>query len=423
MHRSEKSAGIMWKIAEANTEMVNRATAKKNTEMANGATAKAGIALFILAAFILGGCGNAAPAQTVDYRNLAEPLNPNLRADALGQSASLPPEEQNFGEGTQQPAAEEPPEISITISAAGDVTLGNHHEQEYAYSFRQAYEQAEDKSIFFQNVYDIFSEDDMTLVNLEGPLTLSENRREGQVYSIKGDPSYVELLTLGSIEAVSMANNHRLDYGEQGSLDTVEALENAGIVYAYESNVGFYETKGIRIGFVAVNEVSQGSAVEKTLQEGIRTLQEEGVDLILACCHWGVEKDNYPENYQQTLGRKCIDWGADLVIGHHPHVLQGIEEYQGKYIIYSLGNFCFGANRNPSDKDTIIFQQTFTFVEGSRQEDKNIRIIPCSISSVSTRNDFRPTPAQGEDAKRIINRMNEYSAVFGVAFSEEGYPK
>lgn len=411
MHRSKKSTGIMRKIANTSREMSNRAAAKTC------------IALLLLSALALGGCGSAAPTQTVDYRNLAEPLNPTIKEDEPGEKESLPSAEPNSGEGTQQPATEEPSEISITISAAGDVTLGNHQEQEYAYSFRQAYDQAEDKSIFFQNVYDIFSQDDMTLVNLEGPLTLSDNRREGQVYSIKGDPSYVELLTLGSIEAVSMANNHRLDYGEQGSLDTVEALKNAGIVYAYESNVGIYETKGIRIGFVAVNEVSQGSTVEKTLQDGIGTLKEQGVDLILACCHWGVEKDNYPESYQQTLGRKCIDWGADLVIGHHPHVLQGIEEYQGKYILYSLGNFCFGANRNPSDKDTVIFQQTFTFVDGNRQEDKNIRIIPCSVSSVSTRNDFRPTPARGEDAERIINRMNEYSANYRVAFSEEGYLK
>ena len=452
MHRSEKCTGIMRKIANTGREMSNRAVAKTNAEiqngviaeahreMPNGATAnatikmphankgmtgtgkKAGIALLLLSALAFGGCGSAAPAQTVDYRNLAEPLNPNMGEDTSGQSDPLPSADLSPAEGTQHPT-EDAAEISITISAAGDVTLGNHQEQEYAYSFRQAYDQAEDKSIFFQNVYDIFSQDDMTLVNLEGPLTLSDNRREGQVYSIKGDPSYVELLTLGSIEAVSMANNHRLDYGEQGCLDTVEALKNAGIVYAYESNVGIYETKGIRIGFVAVNEVSQGSTVEKTLQDGIGTLKEQGVDLILACCHWGVEKDNYPESYQQTLGRKCIDWGADLVIGHHPHVLQGIEEYQGKYILYSLGNFCFGANRNPSDKDTIIFQQTFTFVDGNRQEDKNIRIIPCSVSSVSTRNDFCPTPAQGEDAERIIHRMNEYSADYGVAFSEEGYLK
>lgn len=309
-------------------------------------------------------------------------------------------------------------EISITISAVGDVTLGNYLTQDYAWSFRQTYEQVQDDAYFFENVYDIFSRDDMTLVNLEGPLTYSEDMREGQ-YIIKGDPEYVNILTSGSVETASMANNHRLDYKEQGTKDTVEALTGAGIVYAYDNNVGIYETKGIRIGFVAVNEIALGQGVEKFLQEGIALLQEEQVDLILACCHWGIERENYPEEYQKTLGRKCIDWGADLVIGHHPHVLQGIEEYQGKYIVYSLGNFCFGANRNPSDKDTMIFQQTFVFADGEQTE-AEARIIPCSVSSTSARNDYKPTPATGEEAVRIINRVNEYSRDFGVQFDEAG---
>ncbi len=143
--------------------------------------------------------------------------------------------------------------------------------------------------------------------------------------------------------------------------------------------------------------------------------------MVLASCHWGIEREYYPEDYQKSLGRKCIDWGADLVIGHHPHVLQGVEEYEGKFILYSLGNFCFGANRNPEDKDCMIFQQTFTFVEGERREDRDIRVIPCSVSSVSTRNDYKPTPAQGQEAGRILERINEYSRDFGVQFDSEGY--
>ena len=270
----------------------------------------------------------------------------------------------------------------------------------------------------------------MTIVNLEGPLTTSEQMREGQTYCIKGDPAYAHLLTLGDIEAVSFANNHRLDYGEQGSRDTVAALEQEGIVYAYDKNVGIYEIpdsaaahggeRNLKIGIISVNEVEWGAQVEKLIQNNIEVLREQNVDLILACCHWGIEKDTYPENYQQQLGRKCIDWGVDLVIGHHPHVLQGIEEYKGRYIIYSLANFCFGANRNPEDKDTMIFQQIFTFENGEKVEDQNARIIPCMVSSVKTRNDFRPTPATGEDKQRILQRMNEYSSAFGVAFDEDG---
>lgn len=310
--------------------------------------------------------------------------------------------------------------VSITISAAGDVTLGTFAGQDYSYSFPQTYEQTEDKGYFLENVKEIFTADDMTIVNLEGALTTSENMTEGLSYNMKGEPEYAGILSLGSVEAVSMGNNHRLDYGEEGTRDTVAALEQEGIVFAYDENVGYYEVRGIRIGFVSVNEVYWGAAVEKTLEDGIRRLQEEGVDLILACCHWGTELVNYPEDYQKTLGRKCIDWGADLVIGHHPHVLQGVDVYKGRYIIYSLGNFCFGANRNPADKDSMIFQQTFTFDKGVKREDGDVRIIPCSVSSVSSRNDFRPTPAQGEEAKRIIGRINEFSRDFGVKFAEDG---
>lgn len=321
------------------------------------------------------------------------------------------------GEDAAEP---EPEEIRITISAAGDVTLGNYFGQDYAWSFREMWEKQQNPAYFLENVYDIFSSDDMTIVNLEGPLTNAEARKEEQTYCISGDPEYADILTEGSVEAVSMANNHRLDYYEQGTSDTVEAVSSRGISYAYDKNLGLYETKGIRIGFVSVNEVGQGAGVETILKEGIALLREQGADLVLANCHWGIERENYPEEYQLSLGRKCIDWGADLVLGHHPHVLQGIEEYQGKYIVYSLGNFCFGANRNPKDKDSIIFQQTFTFRDGILQEDTETRIIPCSVSSVSNRNDYRPTPAEGEDAQRIIERMNEYSADFGVHINENG---
>ncbi len=323
-------------------------------------------------------------------------------------------------EETDMTVMEEPETVTITITAAGDVTMGNYVGQDYAWSFRQMYDTVDYEGYFFENVADIFSQDDMTIVNLEGVLTFSEELNPGRTYNIKGDPDYARLLTYGSVEAVSMANNHRLDFGENGTRDTLAALEPAGIVYAYDNNVGIYETKGIRIGFVSVNEIGWGQGVEKLMKDGIAKLQEEEVDLILACCHWGIEREYYPTEFQQKFGRECIDWGADLVIGHHPHVLQGVEEYQGKYIIYSLANFCFGANRNPSDKDTMIAQQTFTFIDGERQEETEFRIIPCSITSDPSRNDYRPTPAEGDEALRIIGRVNEYSEGFGLQFDENG---
>lgn len=350
----------------------------------------------------------------------ADPSGPSIQTfepASVDISEIFPTEEPE----TEEPEIEKPEVITFTVSAAGDVTMGNYVGQDYTNSFRQMYSTVESPEYFFENVYDVFSQDDMTIVNLEGVLTYSDQMAGGRTYNIKGDPEYAHILTLGSVETVSMANNHRLDFGEGGTKDTVAALEEEGIIYAYDSIVGIYENKGIKVGYVSVNEIGYGRGIEKQMQDGIAQLKEEGVDLILACCHWGIELDHYPTDFQRTFGKECIDWGADLVIGHHPHVLQGVEEYQGKYIIYSLGNFCFGANRNPTDKDTMIIQQTFTFIDGEKQEDTEFRMIPCGITSDRSRNDYRPTPETGEQAQRIIGRVNEYSAGFGLSFDEDGY--
>ncbi|MBQ9141805.1 MAG: CapA family protein [Lachnospiraceae bacterium] len=326
---------------------------------------------------------------------------------------------------TQKPIPTEAPKtevVTVTISAAGDCSLGNHQEQEYNCSFIQAYDKEGGAEYFLRNVKDIFAADDLTIVNLEGVLTTSNEAQAGRTYNIKGDPSYAKILTEGSVEMVSMANNHRLDYGLGGTADTEDALEAEGIAYAYDTNVTVYETKGIRIGFVSVNEVAWGLGTETLVKEGIDKLRamETPVNMIIVACHWGIEKDNYPEAYQLELGKKCIDMGADLVLGHHPHVLQGIEEYNGKLIVHSLGNFSFGANRNPADKDTMIFQQTFTFVDGVKQEDVAAKVIPCTVSSISHRNNFQPTPLEGDEAVRVIGRLNEYSAELGVMVAEDG---
>lgn len=329
-------------------------------------------------------------------------------------------DEDFFVEASSSQECSLPEEICITITAAGDCSLGNHLQQEYYYSFNQTYDNVENEGYFFQNVKEIFEADDLTIVNLEGTLTDSESPAEGRTYNIKGAPEYAKILTAGSVEAVSMGNNHRLDYGVSGSDDTVEALEAENIVYAYDDVVGIYEVKGIKIGYVSVNETSWGYGSEKFITEGIARLQEQEADLIIACCHWGVEKDNYIEEYQSELGKICIEAGADLVLGHHPHVLQGIEEYNGKYIVYSLANFCFGANRNPADKDTMIFQQTFTFADGEKQEETTARIIPCSVSSVKERNNFQPTPLEGEEGEKVIERLNAYSEEFGLVIEADG---
>lgn len=321
-------------------------------------------------------------------------------------------------ESTEKPASAAPAD-SVTISLAGDCSLGKLSIHSYAGTFYEMYD-LHGASYFFQNVKDIFEQDDMTLVNFEGVLTTS-NKAVEKEFNIKGKPEFNQILVEGDIDAVSFGNNHNRDYGAQSTLDTVAAFQEIGLPYACNDTIGIYETPdGIKIGFVSVNEVYDGARVEIYLKNGIAGLKEQEVDLILACCHWGEEREHYPEAYQTKLGHKCIDWGADLVVGCHPHVLQGIENYSGKYIIYSLGNFCFGANKNPKDKNTMIVQASFPLTDGAVSGDAELKIIPCTISSVTTRNDYCPTVADEKTAAAIIQDMNAYCQPFGVTIDAAG---
>lgn len=308
--------------------------------------------------------------------------------------------------------------VEITISATGDVTLGVTQSTPYEGSFTQEYER-HGETYFFDHVRDIFEKDDMTIVNLECSLTTSTDKQEKQ-WNLKGKPEYIGILTDGGVDAVSMGNNHNRDYGESGLQETIKVVESVGFPYAYDDVVGIYETKGIKIGFVSVNEHYDGVLVEEFLQDGIAQLKEEKVNMIIACCHWGVEVSHKLNDYQVELGYKCIDWGADLVIGNHPHVLQAVNAYQNKMIVYSLGNFCFGGNRNPKDKNCAIYQQTFTFVDGVIQDTIDAKLIPCKISSVSNRNNYQPTPQEGASGQRILKNIESYSKEFGITIDEDG---
>ena len=333
---------------------------------------------------------------------------------------------------TEQPQPEtetqEPEVIEITISAVGDLTFGRNQKASYSGSFDEYYDDY-GVDYFLQNVVDVFAADDCTIGNLEGVLTESTDIRESKEWNHKGRPEYVDILTRGSIEVVSLGNNHIMDYNEEGVKDTIDTLENAGVTYAisgvWGDKYGMYETeKGIKIGFVSVNEYYEGNAVYTFLEDGLKQLREQGADLVFALVHWGGDKTHIIEDDQYTMGRWCVDQGYDLVLGCHPHVLQGIECYNGKYIVYSMGNFCYGGSKNPKEKDSMIFQQTFTFVDGVLQESTtDIRAIPCRLSGKNSKNDYSPVILDGDEAAETIQNLNSYSEEFGIAFDNEGYLK
>ena len=307
--------------------------------------------------------------------------------------------------------------VSFTISAVGDCTFGTDENFAYEGSMPAKYDEVGDFNYFFENVKSVFEEDDLTIVNFEGTLTDSTTREDKQ-FAFKADKSYAEILTDGFVEAANLANNHSKDYGEQSYNDTMDALDEAGITNFGYDRVAIKKVKGIKVGLVGTYVLADGLGVKDSMEKNIQDLKDEGAQVIIASFHWGEEKAEYPNDVQVELAHAAIDAGADLVLGHHPHVLQGIEQYKGKNIVYSLGNFCFGGNMYPSDMDTMIFQQTFTLKGGKLQEDNVTNIIPCSISSVEDYNNYQPTPA-GEKETEILNKITQRSQGLSNENTEE----
>ena len=308
--------------------------------------------------------------------------------------------------------------VSFTISAVGDCTFGTDENFAYEGSMPAKYDEVGDFNYFFENVKSVFEEDDLTIVNFEGTLTDSTTREDKQ-FAFKADKSYAEILTDGFVEAANLANNHSKDYGEQSYNDTMDALDEAGITNFGYDRVAIKKVKGIKVGLVGTYVLADGLGVKDSMEKNIQDLKDEGAQVIIASFHWGEEKAEYPNDVQVELAHAAIDAGADLVLGHHPHVLQGIEQYKGKNIVYSLGNFCFGGNMYPSDMDTMIFQQTFTLKGGKLQEDNVTNIIPCSISSVEDYNNSQPTPAAGEKETEILNKITQRSQGLSNENTEE----
>ena len=260
-----------------------------------------------------------------------------------GGDRDVKPEEEKKEEIQESAEEKEPEIVTLTISAAGDCTLGTDEFFYYPTSLPAKYEEKGDPGYFLQKVEPVFSKDDLTIVNMEGTLT-RETDRQDKTYAFKGDEEYVQILTEGSVEAANLANNHSHDYGEKSYTDTIETLEDAGISTFGYDRTAVMEIKGVKIGLLGTYELGEHMGCEEEMIKNIESLKDEGAQIIIASFHWGIEREEHPEEYQRTMGKQYIDAGADLVVGSHPHVLQGIEYYQGKPIVYSLGNFVFGSS-------------------------------------------------------------------------------
>ena len=331
-------------------------------------------------------------------------------ADSSAVAASDSSDNAVKGESAEDNAAEaaHSTPVTLTVSVVGDCTLGTDENFDYNTSLN-AYFESYGKEYFFQNVKSIFEADDLTIANNEGTFTDSYDR-EDKTFAFKAPASFAGIYSCSSVEAVNTANNHSHDYGEQSFQDTMKALDAEGVVHFGYDETAVMDIKGVKVGLVGIYELYDHLEREQQLKDNIAKVKEDGAELIIVIFHWGNEKETVPDSNQTTLGHLAIDLGADLVCGHHPHVLQGIEEYKGRNIVYSLGNFCFGGNSSPSDMDSMIFQQTFTITSDGVKADNVTNIIPCSISSEYGYNDYQPTPAEGDEKTRIMEKIQERSS-------------
>ncbi len=327
------------------------------------------------------------------------------------------PEEQE-ATSPKEPEKEVIIEKEILLSFAGDSTLGTDKNFNQSTSLPAMLKaQNNDYSYFYKNVKPIFEKDDFTVVNLEGPLTTHDVKRTDKRFNFKGDPELAKALTLGSIEGVNLDNNHTFDYGNKGFEDTKNALEANNINYFGAGYKYVTELKGIKFGFLGYSIWNEDSSLKAKIKKDIEELKSQGA-IVIINVHWGIERDYTPNSVQKNMAHFAIDEGADLIIGHHPHVVQSVEKYNDKYIFYSLGNFAFGGNSNPSDKDTMIVQAQYKF-ENDNLTDMGIKIIPAKVSSVNHKNDYCPTPAEGKEKERIFNKINKLNINLDFQFDEE----
>lgn len=320
------------------------------------------------------------------------------------------------GAGEAETAA--PPEdttvkkTSYLFSFAGDCTIGSLLEWQGSLDIDFQSVVGNDYAYPLSNVKEIFEADDLTIVNLEGTFTTAEDAVV-KPYRFRADPAYVQVLTSGSVEAVSTANNHSGDFKETGLNDTLAALDAAGILHTGAGSPLIKTLEGgLTIGIVSYNTVDSTSGEwqwRQDIQSDINACKEACCNLIIGFMHWGsVEYLPEPEAWAVQLAHDMVDWGCDLIVGGHAHILQRMEYYSDVPIFYSMGNFCYGGNTNPDDMDSVIVQAEFDWDQDSSTVTRSsLSVIPCEISTRNDRNDYCPTPcAEGsEEYQRILSKL------------------
>lgn len=360
-----------------------------------------------VASLILGCC-----VSFYDVRAVMANQNPMPSAPEQAMVTAPPPRRSDSVQAAlevvpvvQHSAVNQPEDPTVTLMFGGDVTLSDSFEKvvgdDYGWAFEKLYE---------------YRKADVAMVNLENPLTRSTLRRPNKQFNFKANPEAVQVLTEGGIDIVTLANNHAMDYEEPGLVETLETLEKAGIhAVGAGRNIQearrpeIIEVKGQRIAYFGYYDADFHAAEEgvagtnprynQRVAADIQAVRDQ-VDWVVVNYHWGVELAQYPGDWQTELARFTIDQGADLVVGHHPHVLQGAEIYKGRPIVYSLGNFIFGGNSR-TDYDTAVLK-----VSLKADRKMKVEFLPVEVKQYQAR------VVQGKKGDRILQDLAGLSRIF-----------
>ena len=340
--------------------------------------------------------GLAEEDDDLSLEDLLSGADPQIVADTF----IPPPEESENAVMLDEPSIYEPDgSVLITITGTGDFTIGGDSRKSTDIFNTELKRQNGDLNFTMRNVRDILTSDDLTIVNFEGTLTTTtyvpSSKKENQ-FLFSAPPEYVSMLSENGIEAVSLENNHVMDHGEDAYQETINTLVYEGIEYSNSTHMGVVEVKGVPIAMLSYLCIDRYEQLWDKVPADIEAAKAQ-YPIVIVSFHWGNELDYSPTDNQVKMGRLAVDSGADLVLGHHSHRINPIEQYKGVYICYSLGNFCFSGNNKPSDMTSFIFQTRFRVMNGA-VSNEGFRIIPIRISSRTDRNDFIPTPLTKDTA-------------------------
>ena len=363
-----------------------------------------------------------APGSNVSQAEGGADIDPDEAADDAPVRPAEPEDaDQSAGGAGPAPSdePEEPLDETVTIAFVGDILLASSVENLMR---REGFDYPYAKALPY------LQEPDLTIGNLENPITTRGTPAEDKQYVFKGSPDLLPSLREAGVDFVALANNHTLDQGVEGLLDTIDHLNEAGIRHAgagHNDEEAFtpavFDIKGMSIAVFSLSRVvphvswkadknHPGVAETYDPRRAVEAIERarESNDLIIVYAHWGEELKTEPRDIEKKLARAYIDAGADIVVGSHPHVLQGFEYYEGGWIAYSLGNFIFNVTTNAETRDTGVLNAVCA--KGGSCE---LAFVPMRAIEPS-----RPEPLEGEERRAMLDRLERMS--FGVAIGEDG---